>query len=76
MRVDCFSGYAYDVVGRNEADEVGFSASASWGWLVAGLGGRLLGDGFGIARMVWIWFGEGAGWLVILGLGDGVLEFW
>ena len=55
--IDYYSGYAYDVLGMNEADAAGFTATASYIRLVAALGGGLLGDRIGIARMVWISFG-------------------
>ena len=54
------------MVGRNEADAGGLSASASYIWLVAAVEAGLLGDRFGIARMAWISFGA-------LGAGE---EFW
>lgn len=55
--IDYYSGYAYDVLGMNEADAAGFTANASYIRLVAALGGGLLGDRIGIARTVWISFG-------------------
>ena len=73
--VDCCSGHVYDVLGRNEADAVGFSASASWIWLVAALGGALLGDGFGSGRMGSVWFGALAGWWQFWGSWTGVVRF-
>ena len=68
--VDYYSGYAYDVLGMNEADAAGFTANASYIRLVAALGAGLLGDRFGIARMVWISFGALAGCWAILDLLD------
>ena len=68
MGVGCYSGHAYDVLGRNKADEGGSTASASWIWLVEALGGGLLRDRFGIARMVWVWFGALECWRAILDL--------
>ena len=60
------------MLGRNEANAVGFTASASWGWLVAAQGVGLLGDRFGIPQMMWISFGGLAGcWVVLDSLGGG-----
>ena len=66
--IDYYSGYAFDVLGMNEADAAGFTANASYIRLVAALGGGLLGDRFGIARLVWISFGALAGCWAILDL--------
>ena len=64
--IDYYSGYAYDVLGMNEADAAGFTANASYIRLVAALGGGLLGDRIGIARMIWISFGAlAACWLIL-----------
>ena len=68
--IDYYSGYAYDVLGMNEADAAGFTANAGYLRLVAALGAGLLGDRFGIARMVWISFGALAGCWAILDLLD------
>ena len=68
--IDYYSGYAYDVLGMNEADAAGFTANASYIRLVAALGGGLLGDRIGIARMVWISFGALAACWGILDLLD------
>ena len=68
--IDYYSGYAYDVLGMNEADAAGFTANASYIRLIAALGAGLLGDRFGIARLVWISFGALAGCWAILDLLD------
>ena len=68
--IDYYSGYAYDVLGMNEADAAGFTANASYIRLVAALAAGLLGDRFGIARLVWMSFGALAGCWAILDLLD------
>ena len=74
--VGCYSGCAYEGLGRIEADAVGFSAGGYWIWLVGVLVDGLLRDTFGIARMVWVWFGTLECWraiLDLLGKGAGIL---
>ena len=76
MGVGCYSGCAYEGLGRIEADAVGFSAGGYWIWLVGVLVDGLLRDRFGIARMVWVWFGALECWraiLDLLGRGAGIL---
>ena len=61
------------MLGRNEADAAGFTASASWVWLFAELEAGLSGERFGVAWMEWIWFGALVGCWGIVGVlnGDG-----
>lgn len=70
MRVDYYSGYADDILGMNETDAAGLAANAGSIRLVAALAASLLGDRFGIARLVWISFGALAGCWAILDLLD------
>ena len=48
--IDYYSGYAFDVLGMNEADAAGFTANASYIRLVAALGGGLLGASGSLLR--------------------------
>lgn len=50
--LDNYSLYAYDVLGMNEADAAGFSATATYIRPLAAIAAGLMGDRFGVARMV------------------------
>ncbi len=67
---DNYSLYAYNVLGMNEADAAGFTATASYIRPFAAILAGLIGDRFGIARMVAAVFASlVASWAVLAILG-------
>ena len=77
MGGDYYWGHACVGLGRDKADAVGFTASVSWVWLVAALGGA---DSWGIGSVAdgrWgsrleRWWGGGEFWTFWMG----VVKFW
>ena len=67
---DTYSLYAYNVLGMNEADAAGFTATAGYIRPVAAILAGLMGDRVGVARMVAVVFASlVASWAVLAILG-------